>query len=107
MEQANCKCTKNDFECDIGFFKDEDGSCKRFGHDPDKPKKCDGTYMGKPGFRKIQASVCQGGQDLEKEQVERQYGSKEPAVTKLSTFTHKYDHGLDTVFYFPNSDVST
>ncbi|KAI7818042.1 hypothetical protein BC939DRAFT_464145 [Gamsiella multidivaricata] len=106
MEQANCRCTARDFECDIGFFMDEDGSCQRFGHDPDKPRKCDDTYMGKSGFRKIEASACKDGLDLVDKQVERQCGSAKEVVSKASSFKNRYEHNQDTVFYFPNSDVA-
>ncbi|KAI1311572.1 vacuolar protein sorting/targeting protein PEP1 [Mortierella claussenii] len=105
MEQANCKCTERDFECDIGFFRDEDGKCQRFGHDPEKPKDCDGTYMSKSGFKKIEASVCKDGLDLESQKVERQCGTKRAVESKVSRFVNRYEHNQDTVFYFPKSDV--
>ncbi|KAF8939541.1 hypothetical protein EDD21DRAFT_317887 [Dissophora ornata] len=105
MEQSTCKCTERDFECDIGFFRDEDGSCKRFGYDPDKPKVCKDVYMGKSGFRKIAASVCKDGKDLQNQDVERQCGSKKDVESTVSSFRNKYDRNLDTIFYFPNSDA--
>ncbi|KAG0309339.1 vacuolar protein sorting/targeting protein PEP1 [Dissophora globulifera] len=105
MEQSTCKCTERDYECDIGFFKAEDGSCSRFGHDPDKPAKCDGVYKGKSGFRRIAASVCKDGLDLENKQVERQCGVKKDVESKMSPFRNKYDHNQDSIFYFPKSDV--
>lgn len=104
-EEANCKCTERDFECDVGFFM-ADGKCERMGHDPDKPQKCEGTYMARSGFRKIAASVCKDGLDKEKEKVERQCGSKKPVESKVSTFDYRYVHDRDTLFYFPDSDVS-
>ncbi|KAF9163085.1 vacuolar protein sorting/targeting protein PEP1 [Mortierella sp. AD010] len=105
-EQGNCKCSKLDFECDIGFFRDTNGDCQRFGHDPDKPKPCDGTYKSKSGFRKISASACKGGLDLENQEVERQCGTKKPIESKGSAFPNAYDHDRDTLFYFSNSDVA-
>ena len=106
MEQTSCKCTKKDFECDVGFFRDESGKCNRFGYDPDKPKKCEGTYMGKAGFRKIRASECKDGEDWESKQEERQCGSRKEVESKVTAFKNRYEYGQDTVFYFPNSDVS-
>ncbi|KAF9188563.1 vacuolar protein sorting/targeting protein PEP1 [Haplosporangium sp. Z 767] len=106
MEQANCKCTEKDFECDIGFFKDETGGCQRFGHDPEKPGKCDGTYMSRSGFRRIEASACKDGVDLENKKVERQCGAKRQVDSKMSAFSNRYIHEQDTVFYFPDSDVA-
>ncbi|KAF9114475.1 vacuolar protein sorting/targeting protein PEP1 [Mortierella sp. AM989] len=105
-EQANCKCTERDFECDIGFFRDENGQCQRFGHDPEKPKPCHDTYLSKSGFRKITASVCKDGLDLENKKVERQCGSKLPIESKGSTFPNAFNYMTDTVFYFPKSDAA-
>ncbi|KAF9346110.1 vacuolar protein sorting/targeting protein PEP1 [Mortierella sp. NVP85] len=105
MEQINCKCTIKDFECDVGFFRDESGKCNRFGYDPDKPQKCEGTYMGKAGFRKIKASECKDGEDWENKQVERQCGSRKEVESKVTAFKNRYEYGQDTVFYFPNSDI--
>ncbi|KAF9411469.1 vacuolar protein sorting/targeting protein PEP1, partial [Entomortierella beljakovae] len=104
-EQANCECTKRDFECDIGYFMDSDGICQYFAHDPEKPKNCDGTYTSKGGYKKITASLCKGGLDLEKKMVERQCRNQKPVESKLSTFPYPYDYDRDTYFYFPNSDV--
>jgi hypothetical protein len=107
MEQVKCKCTKKDFECDIGFFRDDDGSCSRLGYDPERPKECQGTYMSGSGFRKIQASQCEGGLDLEKERVERRCGAQKAVESKVSAFLYRFEYGQDTLFYFPNSDVSS
>ncbi|KAF9904604.1 vacuolar protein sorting/targeting protein PEP1 [Lobosporangium transversale] len=106
MEQTNCKCTERDFECDIGFFRDDAGKCQRFGHDPEKPKVCDGTYMGRSGFKKIEASACVDGVDLESQKVERQCGPKRAVESKMSRFNNRYEYNQDSVFYFPKSDVA-
>ncbi|KAF9344140.1 vacuolar protein sorting/targeting protein PEP1, partial [Mortierella sp. AD094] len=105
-EQANCKCSKLDFECDIGFFRDDNGDCQRFGHDPDKPKPCDRTYKSRSGFRKISASVCKDGLDLENQEVERQCGSRAPVESKFSILPTAFNYKTDTLFYFPKSDVA-
>lgn len=104
MEQSVCKCTARDFECDIGFFRDETGGCQRFGYDPEKPKKCDGTYKASGGFRKIDASKCTGGEDLSKKTIERQCGVAVGVQSKVTPFDSRYREG--SVFYFPDSDVS-
>jgi len=106
MEEANCKCTARDYECAIGYFRDEAGECQPEGHDPDKPSKCTGTYMGHSGLKKIQASACEGGEDLEKKEVERQCNAMKEVDSKMSAFENRYDHESDTFFYFPDSDVS-
>ncbi|KAG0203863.1 vacuolar protein sorting/targeting protein PEP1 [Mortierella sp. NVP41] len=105
MEQTNCKCTEKDFECDFGFFRDETGKCQLFEHDPEKPKVCDGTYMGRSGFRKIEMSKCKDGEDLANKKIERQCGAKKDVEAKLTTFDIAYNHDRDNIFYFPNSDV--
>ncbi|KAG0252396.1 vacuolar protein sorting/targeting protein PEP1 [Actinomortierella ambigua] len=103
MEQATCTCTLKDYECDFGFFRDTSGNCRRFGYDPDRPKKCDGTYMGSSGLRKLKLSQCKGGKDYAADKVERQCGSVEGVVSKVTPFDGKYREG--SFFYFPESDI--
>lgn len=106
METASCKCTARDYECDIGYFRDEDGKCQPEGHDPDKPKLCKSTYTGRSGLKKIQKSVCEGGEDLEKTPVERQCNARKEVDSKMTSFENRYNYNTDTFFYFPDSDVS-
>ncbi|CAG8491270.1 16400_t:CDS:10 [Acaulospora colombiana] len=58
-----CACTERDFECDYNYFR-EDGKCKSFVQDPDRPHNCSKTYLGRSGYRKISESKCVGGIDL-------------------------------------------
>ncbi|KAG0326544.1 vacuolar protein sorting/targeting protein PEP1, partial [Podila humilis] len=103
IEQITCKCTARDYECDIGFFRDDSGGCQRFGYDPEKPKNCDGTYSASAGFRKISASKCTGGEDLSKKMAERQCGHAAGVESKVTSFDTRYKDG--SVFYFSNSDI--
>jgi hypothetical protein len=105
QEQVNCKCTERDYECDIGFFRDSSNSgCQRFIHDPDKPKVCNDTYVARSGLRKIEASVCRGGEDLTNKQVLRQCGLLREVESQANTFESQLKP--DSLFYFPGSDVS-
>lgn len=105
QEQVNCKCTERDYECDIGFFRDSgSGGCQRFSHDPDKPKVCNDTYVARSGLRKIEASVCRGGEDLTNKQVLRHCGLLSEVESQVRTFESRLKP--DSLFYFPGSDVS-
>ncbi|CAI2174094.1 5724_t:CDS:10 [Funneliformis geosporum] len=70
--QKNCECTKHDFECDIGFWRDENRNCVLKGPDPLRPPNCpeDGTYIGRSGYVKMEKSKCKGGNNLG-EKIER------------------------------------
>lgn len=85
---------------------DETGNCQLFEHDPEKPKNCEGTYKSRSGFRKIEASKCRDGVDLASEKIERQCGAKKDVEAKMTAFDITFSHDRDTVFYFPDSDVS-
>ncbi|KAI8911217.1 hypothetical protein DFJ77DRAFT_469221 [Powellomyces hirtus] len=62
IEGASCECTDADYECDLGFFKDETTKkCEPSGPPfPGQPENCPvGTeYDGPSGYRKISASKC-------------------------------------------------
>ncbi|CAO3618171.1 unnamed protein product [Cunninghamella echinulata] len=65
----NCTCTNEDYECDFNFVRNEKGECVLVpGFSPVIPE-CDGNtdFIYYPtGYRKIAASTCQGGRELDK-----------------------------------------
>jgi len=59
-----CSCTEEDFECDVGFFRDDSGACLRtdetlISYDP--PDNCNGYYEVSLGYRKVTGDSCMGG----------------------------------------------
>ncbi|KAI8333656.1 hypothetical protein BC941DRAFT_473408 [Chlamydoabsidia padenii] len=66
----NCTCAAEDYECDFNFVRNEKNECTLVpGYKPVVPE-CDGTtdFVYYPtGYRKIAASTCQGGRELDKE----------------------------------------
>lgn len=66
----NCKCTREDFECDIGHVRGSDGSCVLQGEKPTKEVQCDlpgaVAWHEITGYRKLPISTCEGGEQLEK-----------------------------------------
>ncbi|KAJ3276766.1 vacuolar protein sorting/targeting protein PEP1 [Terramyces sp. JEL0728] len=101
--KSACECTKEDFECDDGFFKDGD-ECVLYGTDPQQPEACvkGKKYEGSSGYKKLALSKCNGGVDLSKK-VQRECDAS-PAVphqVKISSF--QFDSSVDDFFYFPNT----
>lgn len=44
---SHCECTKEDWECDVGFERNGDGPCVSINNKPisyDAPKFCKNTY---------------------------------------------------------------
>ncbi|KAI8075104.1 hypothetical protein BC940DRAFT_363148 [Gongronella butleri] len=66
----NCSCSALDFECDFNFVRNDKGDCVLVsGYEPIVPE-CDGSvdFVYYPsGYRKIAASTCQGGDELDKQ----------------------------------------
>lgn len=59
-----CKCTNEDYECDMGFKRTEEGSCiPRNGEDVDlnPPKNCYDNYTIRMGYKKSADNSCVGG----------------------------------------------
>lgn len=66
-----CSCVIEDWECDVGYLRDEESqACVRIdgfrGPDHSGADKCNpgGYYLVKSGYRKIAGNVCEGGIDL-------------------------------------------
>ncbi|KAK6173276.1 hypothetical protein SNE40_016756 [Patella caerulea] len=65
-KELNCSCTREDFECDIGF-KDLSDNCiedETNGHRNPIPTNCpEGTYYPYTrGYRKVAGDTCEGGE---------------------------------------------
>jgi len=61
-----CQCTEEDWECDFGFERQEDGPCiKSDGSaiDYNPPRSCSGKYEVSYGYRKVAGDMCTGGVD--------------------------------------------
>ncbi|KAL1916286.1 uncharacterized protein VTP21DRAFT_5903 [Calcarisporiella thermophila] len=97
-----CSCSKQDFECDFGYWRNENGECVLFGYDPDRPANCPpGTkYMASSGYRKITMSSCQGGVDLEKK-VEKVCSETDGVQIR----TMEWDTLMAENFYFENTSI--
>ncbi|KAG0173404.1 vacuolar protein sorting/targeting protein PEP1 [Apophysomyces sp. BC1034] len=68
-EVRNCQCTEADFECDFNYVRDKNNKCVLVpGLEPLVPT-CDGSidfYYESTGYRKIAASTCVDGLELDK-----------------------------------------
>ncbi|RUS81204.1 hypothetical protein EGW08_011034 [Elysia chlorotica] len=77
VNNSSCVCTKEDYECDFGFEKADDGCRKSAWLDSSfVPLECDegGNYNQSQGYRKIPADVC-----TEDEVDKKKYDRKEAA----------------------------
>ncbi|CAG9311653.1 unnamed protein product [Blepharisma stoltei] len=56
----NCECTKADYECDLGFFSENEGPCKKIEGFIDEEKCQDGDlyYEVSRGYRKVAGDTC-------------------------------------------------
>ncbi|KAI9838651.1 MAG: hypothetical protein M1819_004965 [Sarea resinae] len=66
----NCSCTRQDFECDYNFQRQNDGSCALIGEMPDHSQICRDDpntleYWKPTGYRRIPLDTCSGGRELE------------------------------------------
>jgi len=70
-----CQCTQDDFECDFCFepYKGDGYTCIYACRDKDAlgvpPANCKDTYPISKGYRKVEGTQCQGGLDLNPEEV--------------------------------------
>ena len=64
----NCVCSQEDWECDLGWSRVKEGSCKRSDGSTEldftKPEKCLVYYTVSQGYRKVTGDSCESGVDL-------------------------------------------
>lgn len=66
LEYKNCECTEEDWECDLGYERKDEGPCVLVSGDKPSytpPEVCDGYYTVTRGYRKVAGNTCQGGVD--------------------------------------------
>ncbi|KAI8640138.1 hypothetical protein BD408DRAFT_445362 [Parasitella parasitica] len=97
----NCECRDIDFECDFGFWRNENNECIFKDRHPDRPPKCSpgSTFRGRSGYKKNVKSTCSGGINLE-DQKEWPCGSSGGISSSITEFT---DRVVDYV-YFTDTD---
>ncbi|KAI9776593.1 MAG: vacuolar protein sorting/targeting protein PEP1 [Geoglossum umbratile] len=67
--KRNCSCTRQDFECDWNFERQNDGTCKPVGKPKDYSQICKDDpnaieYNEPTGYRRIPITTCQGGSEF-------------------------------------------
>ncbi|KAF2146720.1 uncharacterized protein K452DRAFT_304659 [Aplosporella prunicola CBS 121167] len=91
-----CKCTKEDYECDFNFVRDDKGECVPSSHLKAPKGECknpDDKFKGSSGWRLIPGNMCEKeGGEVKDEPVERPCGeTKKPEtsgkiVKEITTF---------------------
>ncbi|KAI7866898.1 hypothetical protein BDF14DRAFT_1808956 [Spinellus fusiger] len=96
-----CECRDMDYECEFGFWRNENNECTFHGRHPDRPTLCKAgdKFKGRSGYKKNTKSNCKGGLDLEK-QKEWSCGETGSVRSTRMAFT---DRVLDYI-YFTDTD---
>ncbi|EPS40884.1 hypothetical protein H072_5226 [Dactylellina haptotyla CBS 200.50] len=117
-ERDTCKCTSEDFECDINFVRENgnpgDKCIPKNAKFDDKGKcsKPSDKFMGSSGYRLIPGDNCEksGGEDLEKDTERACSDIKTPAPSdgKLKHTSKTFDGSMPIEqFYIERSDTSS
>ncbi|GAA5814583.1 hypothetical protein MFLAVUS_008082 [Mucor flavus] len=101
IDTQNCECRDIDFECDFGFWRNNENECVFKGRHPDRPAKCPAgdKFRGRSGYKKNVKSTCAGGINLE-DQKEWDCGESGGVTSSATEFT---DRVVDYV-YFKDTD---
>ncbi|KAF2724918.1 glycosyl hydrolase [Polychaeton citri CBS 116435] len=102
----NCKCTKEDYECDYNFVRNDDRECVAAGLPKAPEGSCregDETYKGPSGYRLIPGNTCiqEGGEVLD-EPVERpcEKTQKKPQSGKIGVELTPFDGDKFVEYYY-------
>lgn len=107
-EFENCQCDDQDFECDSGFERSDDGKeCKPVEALTPSEGECkngEGTFMGPSGWRKIPGNTCEKSKGSVKkdEPVERDCKdtTKKPASNEITHTTTSFRASAFREFYY-------
>ncbi|ODV63374.1 vacuolar protein sorting/targeting protein 10 [Ascoidea rubescens DSM 1968] len=90
----NCTCTRQDYECDFNYYRDEHGECRLItGYSPpDHSQYCKQNrdaieYWVPTGYRRIPLTTCQGGNEFDKV-------DPMPCPGREEAFASIYERGL-------------
>ncbi|KAJ3114588.1 vacuolar protein sorting/targeting protein PEP1, partial [Physocladia obscura] len=102
----SCECTTNDFECDVGFYRNVENRCVLYSVDTLEPKNCKPgeVYKGSSGYRKIPLSKCNGGKDLTGK-VDRICGDSDGKRGEIKVTTNFMKYLVSSYFYFNQSST--
>jgi hypothetical protein len=66
MERRPCDCRREDFDCDVDFTVQSDGTCKLNAGKTARALDCtNGYYQYSTGYIKRAGNMCKGGKDLD------------------------------------------
>ncbi|EME89230.1 uncharacterized protein MYCFIDRAFT_55669 [Pseudocercospora fijiensis CIRAD86] len=108
-DRENCKCSREDFECDYNF-KREDGKCVQSGPIVAPEGACSGDkkkFMGTSGYRLIPGNTCSGGENLA-EEVERDCTDTKtpPTSGEIATEITTFDADKVIEYYYLEREES-
>ncbi|ORX42516.1 Oligoxyloglucan reducing end-specific cellobiohydrolase [Hesseltinella vesiculosa] len=99
----NCQCRDIDFECDFGFWRNEDGECVYSNRHPDRPTNCKpgSSFRGRSGYKKNAESTCSGGVNLEQDK-DWECGQEGKVQSSKMVFT---DRVVDYIYFTDTNRV--
>ena len=114
-EKRTCECTKDDYECDTGFWRNSRGECELAGRDYLEPAGCKQgeEYSGRSGYRKISMTKCTGRVARYEDSVTRKCSGRSqdggpiampPSNGNAGVYIGEFDSQIDQVIWFEKSN---
>lgn len=105
-----CPCGEDDYECDFGYFRDENGRCATSIREPIPAGECDNswkkTYRGSSGYRKIPGNTCDVSKGIRKDaKVEKPCEQGAPQPGTVAFQRHEFPGVIVDHAWFPESTV--
>jgi len=113
MEMEDCKCTKEDFECDYNFVR-KDGECVPSGVLQPPSGVCKGdktTFKGPSGYRLIPGNTCERKNGIALDEQEKEWdcsdARKPIASGEISHTTTPFKAGKVLEYYYLEREESS
>ncbi|WFD34625.1 vacuolar protein sorting/targeting protein PEP1 [Malassezia cuniculi] len=104
--EETCTCTRQDYECDIGFERSPTGECVATGGERIPPGACThpgDTYLGSSGYRKIPGNQCVANNRALDEKVRRPCTDVRPAPGQISHRVFEFGEAVANVLHLKGS----
>lgn len=105
-KEEPCPCTPADYECDIGFVR-EQGKCipgRPMDAPPGACAKGEKTFMGSSGYRRIPGNTCEAGQDVALDApVPRPCSEAKPSLGAVAHARFEFPAPVQEVLHFRSS----
>jgi photosystem II stability/assembly factor-like uncharacterized protein len=109
-KEEACPCTDDDYECDFGYARSDNGACVALGRETIPAGECDTSrktsYLGSSGYRKIPGNTCDPSKGVRKDaKISKPCTQGAPQSGTIAVQRHDFPGLIVDHVWIPGSSV--